>query len=318
MWDAGGVWPGRAVPPQPLNARLLARISARAPIGIAGRQAVAQELIEQAQALTPRGCSMSLALIYLIEQEQSALHATDRVRGFLRWGMTCDYPGADAMLLEARARRQMQRAYSCASLALGERYQLDALTSAPLDAILQGEARARRLVELRHAPWSGPSDWMVPLHAQPTLDLLLTQPDFAAIQFTVALPALPAEDEDERDAVEGDTLAEVAEIDADAVEAPVDRAFTFSVAALGAATNPAALRLLAREMRGHGALSLPGAAHAEPPLARACGPLCDADVERMACNLIYPATQLANPADAVTYTMQEAAAMLPLQFKLLE
>jgi hypothetical protein len=289
----------------------LARISARAPIGIAGRQRVAQELLEQAQALTPRRCSMSLALIYLIEQETTSGHLVDRVdrvRAYLRWGVTCSQPGADLTLLEARARRQTQRAYSCASLALGERYQLDALTSAPLDAVLHEEARARRAVELRHAPWSGPSDWMVPLHAQPTLDLLLTQPDFAAIQFTVALPALQAEEEDERDA----------EIDADAVETPADRVFSCCVTALGAATTPGALRLLAREMRGYGALSLPDAAHAEPPLARASRPLCDADVERIARNLIYPATQLANPADAVTYTMQEAAAMLPLQFKLLE
>lgn len=313
MWDAGGGFWGsdRAVPPQPLNARLLARISARAPIGIAARQQVAQELLEQAQALTPRRCSMSLALIYLIEQETTSDHVidrVDRVRAYLRWGVTCDQPDADLTLLEARARRQMQRAYSCASLALGERYQLDALTSAPLDAVLQEEAHARRVVELRHAPWSGASDWMVPLHAQPTLDLLLTQPDFAAIQFTVALPALPAEDEDVRDA----------EVDADAVGAPADRAFTFCVTALGAATTPAALRRLAREMRGYGALSLPGAAHAEPPLARARRPQSDTDIERMARNLIYPATQLANPADAVTYTMQEAAAMLPLQFKLLE
>lgn len=308
MWDAGGLWSGRAVPPQPLNARLLARISARAPIGIAGRQRVAQELLEQAQALTPRRCAMSLALIYLIERENAAVHATDRVRAYLRWGVTCDQPDTDLTLLEARARRQTQRAYSCATLALGERYQLDALVSAPLDAILQEEARARRVVELRHAPWSGSSDWMVPLHAQPTLDLLLTQPDFAAIQFTVALPALPAENADERDA----------EADADAVETPADRVFSCCVTALGAATAPAALRLLAREMRGYGALSLRGATHAEPPLAQACCPQSDADVERMARNLIYPATQLTNPADAVTYTMQEAAAMLPLQFKLLE
>lgn len=311
MWEVNGGWPGRAVPMHALNARLLARISARAPIGIAGRQQVAQELLEQAQALTPRRCSMSLALIYLIEQETTSAHVhdrVDRVRAYLRWGVTCDQPDTDLTLLEARARRQTQRAYSCATLALGERYQLDALVSAPLDAILQEEARARRVVELRHAPWSGSSDWMVPLHAQPTLDLLLTQPDFAAIQFTVALPALPADDAEERDA----------EADADAVEAPAGRVFSCCVTALGAATAPAALRLLAREMRGYGALSLRGATHAEPPLAQACCPQSDADVERMARNLIYPAIQLANPADAVTYTMQEAAAMLPLQFKLLE
>lgn len=321
MADAGGggcgIWPSHSVPDHALHASLLARISACAPIGIDGRQRVAQALVEQARALTPRHCAMSLALIYLVEQGASA-RTDERVRAFLRWGVTCDDPGAGARLLEARARRQVRRAYSCACLALGERYQLEPLTSAPLDATLLALAAAGSMVELRHAGWEGQSDWMVPVHAQPTLDLLLAQADMAAIQFTIELPPPQA------DAVEGiDASAEMvedAEVDADAVAAPTGRgrAFNVSVTALGAATAPAALGALAREMRGYGALALPDASRSKAPLARASRPQGDDDIVRMARNLIYPATRPANPADAVAYTMQEAAAMLPLQFMLLE
>jgi hypothetical protein len=299
---------------------LLARISACAPIGIDGRQRLAQALVEQARALTPRHCAMSLALIYLVEQGASA-RSDERVRAFLRWGVSCDDPGAGARLLEARARRQVRRAYSCACLALGERYQLEPLTSAPLDDTLLALAAARSMVELRHAGWEGQSDWMVPIHAQPTLDLLLAQADMAAIQFTIELPPPQAgadEDADEGIVVSAE-MVEDAEVDADAVETPTGRgrAFNVSVMALGAATAPAALGALAREMRGYGALALPAASRSKPPLARASRPQDDDDIVRMARNLIYPATRPANPADAVAYTMQEAAMMLPLQFKLL-
>lgn len=329
MADADGdgrgvIWPSHSVPNQSLHslhslhASLLARISACAPIGIDGRQLLAQALVEHARALTPRHCSLSLALIYLVERAASA-RPDERVRAFLRWGVTCDDAGADAQLLEARARRQVRRAYSCACVALGERYRLDPLASAPLDATLLALAAARSVVELRHAHWTGQADWMVPIHTQPTLDLLLAQADVAAIQFTIELPAALGDDNADS-ADESAELAEVAEVANNTAEAATgrDRMFNVSVTALGAATTPAALRLLAREMRGHGALALPDSSRSQAPLARASRPLDDDDIVRVARNLIFPATRPANPADAVTYTMQEAATMLPLQFKLLE
>lgn len=321
MADAGGggcgIWPSHPVPDHSLHASVLARINACAPTGIYGRHSMAQALVEHARALTPRNCSMSLALTYLVEQAAST-RSDERVRAFLRWGVTCDDPGADARLLEARARRQVRRAFTCACLALGERYQLDPLASAPLDATLLALAFNRSVVELRHAHWAGQSDWMVPIHAQPTLDLLLEQADVAAIQFTIELPA-PLADIAE-DANESAELPEVAEVAEVAIEASPGRGRTFnvSVTALGAATTPAALRLLAREMRGHGALALPSSSRSLAPLARASGPMNDDDIVRVARNLIFPAARPANPADAVAYTMQEAATMLPLQFKLLE
>ncbi|MGH2501881.1 MAG: hypothetical protein ACRDID_05105, partial [Ktedonobacterales bacterium] len=147
--------------------------------------------------------------------------------------------------------------------------------------------------------------------------------DMAAIQFTIEVPPPPQADAVEA-AVEGiDASAEMvedAEVASDAVEAPRDRGrvFNASVTALGASTAPAALRALAREMRGAGVLALPDMPRSQAPLARVSRPQDDNDIVRMARNLIYPATRSANPADAVAYTMQEAAMMLPLQFKLLE
>ena len=298
---------------------LLARISPIAPIAIQLRGDLTAALLDDLTQLTPPRCSMSLAALHVISPigadafAESSRRPGARLDSFLRWGITFDTDAPGVTLQAKVASKHIQRAYASASATLGQRYQLKPVISAACDAALQAELSARRVVELAYAERNTPADWMAPMHLQPTLDLLLRQPRFAAIQFTIESRAEEAEeageDEDHREDVGGESGGES---DADSAARP---RFFSHIMALGAATDREALRLLARELRGYGVLTLSRARGARPPQVRVMRPRSAEDDQRIARNLIGPAARASNPAEQATYNRGEAVTLFPLPFK---
>lgn len=298
---------------------LMAQIMPTTPIAIELRGDLTAALLDDLRQLTPPRCSMSLAALYVITPVGAAAFAGSSRRprvhldSFLRWGITFDADAPGATLQAKVASKHIQRAYASASATLGQRYQLKPVISAACDAALRAEVSARRVVELAYAQWDTPADWMAPMQLQPTLDLLLGQPRFAAIQFTIETRADEAEEAEEAEENREDVGGESGgESDGDGAAPP---RFFSHIAALGAATDREALRLLARELRGHGALTLSHASGVKPPQVRVMRPRSAEDGQRIERNLIGPAARASNPAEQVTYNRWEAVTLFPLPFK---
>lgn len=327
--SGGGVRLGPAGPNPLPQARLLARIHPVAPVEIGARGNLTAMLFDQTIMLTPRHCSMALAVAYVVFPVGEEPHArfpgqhADRVRAFVRWGIGYPPDAQGAPMLARRASRHIRQAYSDASAALRQYYRLEPQVSGALDAQIQAEIVNQRVVELPYRRWDANTGWLAPMQLQPTLDLLLRQPRFAAIQFSVALPptvSAPADSEDqEGQSAESEGREEhetLASIELRSAARPVAGApFHVRATALGAATRHEALRLLAKELCGRGALVIPHADRPQPPGVRATPPTDEGDRLRVARNLLGPAAESSNPAERISYTRDEAVTLFPLPFK---
>lgn len=326
-FGGGGIGLGSAGTVDSPYAWLLARVTPIAPIAIQLRGDLTATLLDDLTQLAPPRCSMSLAALYVISPSgvgayaESARRPCPRLDSFLRWGITIDTAAPGAILQAKVASKHIRRAYTSASAMLGQRYQLKPVISATCDAALRAEVAARRFVELDYAEWGTPAAWMAPMQVRPALDLLLRQPDFAAIQFTIESRAEQPEeaDADEEDRVVGEERGDergderdVDERDADGAARPQ---YFSHITALGAATDGMALRLLENELRGQGVLTVKRARDTQPPLVRVMRPCSPEDEQRVARNLIGPAARASNPAEQVTYNRWEAVTLFPLPFK---
>ncbi|HEU5346265.1 MAG TPA: hypothetical protein VFU60_18090 [Ktedonobacterales bacterium] len=302
------------------QARLLARIRPVAPIDIQIRGNLTAALFDQAVMLAPRHCWATLAVTY--EVAPIHLERPDRMRVFLRWGIGFDPDAQEADMLAKRASKHIHQAYAEASQMLCQYYQLDPLASGELDTRLQAELAEQRVVELPYKRWSANTDWLAPMQLQPTLDLLLRQPRFAAIQCSIqmcsanASHAGSAGGEGQEQSEEYEERERPASLGAESGgRAGSAQRYQAQVVALGAAVHHDALRRLAEELCGYGVLVTPRADRPKPPGVRAVPPRDKGDQQRIARNLLGPAAEASNPAARVTYTRDEAVTLFPLPFQ---
>jgi hypothetical protein len=279
-----------------------AEVVAHTPIGVMTRVALARAVANTLPLPTPDEQAAAVALLYIVNAgTPGALR--ERVRTYIRWSLSFDASSTGVSDVAAVERGQLRAAFERLRGQMQAHYALKPIRCAELTAIWQGAfERAAQVAYTRlpHAPAG-----LTPVHVQPTLDLLVSRPSCAALQFT--LERFP-----------GDAHT--------AGMAPGARRLRMGIVALGAATAPGALRLLAQELRGRGALatrapSSAASSAASPPKLNVFRPQSADDWAHICHNLCAPAAEpwsQAAQSVAMAVTSADAALLLPLPFALFD
>jgi hypothetical protein len=279
------------------------QIIAHTPIDILSRLALAHKLAQLAPPLARGQDAAAVALLYLVERQTSGWRR-ERVHIYLRWSLCFDAARSDVTLQVARARRQLGLAFERVRAGLGAHYAFEPIAGSTIRKrlrLVMGSAlrRPEQRAELAYTRLRPCAESLAPVHVQPTLDLLLSQPGHAALQFTL------------------ERLAVDVSADVSAAASPL----RLGIVALGAAAAPGALRLLARELRGRGALVARAEPLPAPPKLKALRPQSATDRRRFLENVFRPAadpwTQAGQPVD-MAISSKEAALLLPLPFVLFD
>jgi len=263
------------------------------------RVALARAVAHALPPHTPDERAAAVALLYIVNAGTPGARS-ERVRAYLRWHLTLDDSCAGNALRAARARRQARETFERLREQLQVYYALKPASGIDLAAVQRaagaGQAAELAYTRLLHAPGG-----LAPVHAQPTLDLLVSRPTCAALQFTV-----------ERFSGDAHTAGMV----------PGARRMRAGIVAAGAAATPGALRLLAQELRGRGALvtRAPSPA-ARLPKLKVFRPQSADEWAHICHNLSAPAAEpwplAAQPVD-MAVSSADAALLLPLPFALFD
>jgi hypothetical protein len=275
-----------------------AEVVAHTPIGIMTRAALARAVANTLPLPAPDEQSAAVAALYIVNAGAPGA-GRERVRTFIRWRWSFAASGPGVTYIAAVERRQFRETFERLRVQLQAHYALKPVSGADLAAIqravLEGQAAELAYTRLLHTPGG-----LAPVHVQPTLDLLVSRSSCAALQFTVE--RLPS-----------DELHRAAGA----------RRLRFGVVAAGAAAAPGALRLLAQELRGRGALVVraPSPVAAPLPKLTVFRPQSAGEQAHICHNLSAPAAEpwpQAAQSVAMAITSADAALLLPLPFALFD
>lgn len=281
------------------RARLDARLTAHTPMSIARRIAYGEYLARSLCTSTADSQATALALLYTVAPGAIGAAHT-RTSAYIRWGMSFPVPTMTDSATDsvdefpvARTRRHLRKTLCAARHLLQEHFTVEPVRDDPLEALFQQSPRAP-LAELAYTSWPATTGWLAPTHLQSVIDLLVAQPAEAALQITLERIRDP--------------------------EPSGAARMRLGIVALGAAVHAGALRLLARELRGRGALvASSGTAPDNAPRLRALRARTSVRHSRIWQNLsglaAEPWATMAHMGD-IALTSAEAGMLLPLPFAL--
>lgn len=231
----GGASPGATQLGSSHSTQLQAQIVAHSPIGVMSRAELARAVADSLPPFTSAEQSGTVALLYTVKAGAPGDFRT-RVRTYIRWTVS---PGLSS--IGVRSISAVEPGKIRPRLGRLDQHTLQAHYAQKLANDLdltafQREISAGRAAELAYTRLLHASEGLAPVQVQPLLDLLVSRSSCAALQFVIE--RLPG------DALPGGTAGA--------------RRLRLGIVVVGTATAPGALRVLARELRGHGVLTAHG------------------------------------------------------------
>lgn len=215
-------------------------ITALCPIGLRPRMRLAMGVADRLKPQSPHQVAVSAASVFVVAAAPAS-QPRNRVRTFLRFGARYETGATDGAISMAAAhsRRLLSDTGASARMLLTPFYDLKEVSKRALFGAFSADPGALPLVELRYICAEPDKQWLGFVHVQPTLDILLRQPDAAALSIRIEW-----------------TTEEHAN-----GRSPLQ----LRVMALGAACAPDALVALSNELRGRGIVVIdPPEAHLLP------------------------------------------------------